>query len=682
MIFGVLLASLRTVQLGTRFLVINASILVTVALVSLLLRADKHLKLRGRLLITGCFANIFLGMMKLGLATPAIYSIPFLAALAAFVVSGRLVTLIILANVAFMILMSIYHTTGHPSLPDITMREWSANPRNWFVATISVAFLSALMAYMVRGLTHFWNEAETRANLGRQQLEAIVEFAPDAIFLLDWDTGQFLGVNDKAKSLFGIASETIRTLEDFSALSPEFQPSGEASAKLGVKYAERALQEGRSNFEWVHQNKDGVRIICDVELTRIPPMDQKLLRVSIRDITKRVAEQKEREELRQQLSTSQRREMIGELTGGIAHDFNNLLAVILGNLELSREEPDEQKHNAMIETSIEAALRGADLTRNMLAFARQAPLQPKIVDLNKIVLDTKNWCGRVVPANIQVETSLLARLWKVKADQTNTESALLNLIVNARDAMPEGGKLTLETSNVRIEETYYDSRQEELAPGRYVMVAVSDTGTGIPEQDAARIFDPFFTTKPTDKGSGLGLAMVAGFMRQSGGTAQVYSELGVGTTFKLYFPAVTDSTGSDIESEPAAIDHAKTEARVLLVEDQSEVLKVLEASLKQAGYSVTSATSGDEAKRIFASNPNYDLLITDIVMPGRLQGTTLAKELRELGEQLPVIFMSGYAAEATVHGNGLRPEDIRLMKPVRRAKLLEAVSQAIFNDSP
>jgi len=245
-----------------------------------------------------------------------------------------------------------------------------------------------------------------------------------------------------------------------------------------------------------------------------------------------------------------------------------------------------------------------------------------------------------------------------------------------------GGELTLETSNVRIEETYYDSRQEELAPGRYVMVAVSDTGTGIPEQDAARIFDPIFTTKPTDKGSGLGLAMVAGFMRQSGGTAQVYSELGVGTTFKLYFPAVTDSTGSDIESEPAAIDHAKTEARVLLVEDQSEVLKVLEASLKQAGYSVTSATSGNEAKRIFASNPNYDLLITDIVMPGRLQGTTLAKELRELGEQLPVIFMSGYAAEATVHGNGLRPEDIRLMKPVRRAKLLEAVSQAIFNDSP
>jgi CheY-like chemotaxis protein len=304
------------------------------------------------------------------------------------------------------------------------------------------------------------------------------------------------------------------------------------------------------------------------------------------------------------------------------------------------------------------------------------------MDLNKLVRDTKNWAARTVPENIEIETSLLARLWPVESDPSMSESALLNLILNARDSMPEGGKLTIETANIRIEAPYLDVQNEELPPGRYVMVAVSDTGHGIPENMLSKVFEPFFTTKAIGQGSGLGLSMVQGFMRQSGGAAQVYSEVGVGTTIKLYFPALAaPARNSTPKSKPDA-DVSSTGERILLVEDEPEVLKLLETLLGLAGYEVTSAKNGDEAKEIFEQNPKFDLLLTDIVMPGRLQGTTLSKELRAIDDTLPVVFMSGYAAEATVHGNGLRPEDIRLMKPVMRRDLLEAVARALRARNP
>jgi CheY-like chemotaxis protein len=302
--------------------------------------------------------------------------------------------------------------------------------------------------------------------------------------------------------------------------------------------------------------------------------------------------------------------------------------------------------------------------------------------MNKIVLDTKKWSSRTAPANIEIETSLLTRLWKVKADPTNTESALLNLILNARDVMPDGGKLTIETSNVRIEDPYVDGRNEKLEPGRYVMVAVSDNGMGIATEHIERIFDPFFTTKPTGQGTGLGLAMVSGFMRQSGGTAQVYSEIGVGTTFKLYFPAITDQPTYASDALKNGVKPVKPGFRVLLVEDEEGVLAVLKTMLETAGYLVDTAATGDKAKGMFIADPKYDLLLTDIVMPGQLQGTTLARELRLMDVKLPVVFMSEYASEATVHGNGLRPEDIRLTKPVTRSDLLAAVAHAVNQARP
>ncbi len=378
-----------------------------------------------------------------------------------------------------------------------------------------------------------------------------------------------------------------------------------------------------------------------------------------------------------QLRQAQKMEVVGQLTGGVAHDFNNLLAVILGNLELIQERAEPSNDAAFVQAAITAAERGAELTKNMLSFARQSRLEPKVIDLNKVVHETKSWTSRVLPESIEVEVSLLAGLWRVEVDPSLAQNALLNLLLNARDAMPEGGRLTIETSNLRIDQDYVDLNGEEVEPGRYVMLAVSDTGTGIEARQLAQIFEPFYTTKPTGSGSGLGLSMVQGFMRQSGGTVRVYSELGVGTTFKLYFRACSDADSQKTVPPQRQETTTPGDARILLAEDEPAVLDVLTAHLSRAGYSVTPAPSGDAALEIWKSTDDFDLLITDIVMPGTLQGTHLAKELRALRTDLPVVFLSGYANEAMVHGNGLRSEDIRLMKPVRRADLLAAVETAL-----
>jgi CheY-like chemotaxis protein len=312
----------------------------------------------------------------------------------------------------------------------------------------------------------------------------------------------------------------------------------------------------------------------------------------------------------------------------------------------------------------------------LLAFARKARLTPEVLDLNNVVREAKNWMGRALPESVLVETSLLAGVWPIEADRSSLESALLNLILNARDAMSGQGNLTIETANVRIDEAYINARQEELTPGRYVMLAVSDTGEGISEGDLTSIFEPFFTTKPLGEGSGLGLSMTVGFMKQSGGTVQVYSEVGEGTTFKLYFPVAVavDAKRELAKPIPAEAQVAGSGRRVLVAEDESAVRDTLVTILERAGYVVTATTSGDNALAIFEADPTFDLLLTDIVMPGKLQGTHLAKALRQRWPDLPIIFMSGYASEATVHGNGLKPEDIRLMKPVRRADLLAALA--------
>ncbi|GAA6197373.1 hypothetical protein NBRC116598_28170 [Pseudophaeobacter arcticus] len=672
----------RLGQFSPAFIVTTLLLVSLSILPAIFLRKSKYLALSGGLTVAGLVVTNFFSMTHLGLGAAAILAFPFYMALCAAMFSRKLSLLLLGALGCAIALIAYLFVTGVLVSPDPKVAEWNRGAGNWVVLLVALMATNLLIITLVSNLSRYWKETQNEATDKSQQFETLVDYAPDAIVIYDIEKNHFILANARAAEFFGYDRDKLVRGLTLVELSPEKQPSGEESATQAQQHLQAALNGESPIFHWRHLKASGEEIDCEISLTRMPPFRQKLIRANIADISKRLADQKQREDLQSQLAASQRLETIGQLTGGVAHDFNNLLAVILGNLELLQEEPDLQKQADYIASCIGATMRGADLTRSMLSYARRTPLQPEVLDLNKLVLETKNWAGRTLPSHIEVETSLLARLWNVEVDPGLAESALLNLILNARDAMTDSGKLTIETSNVRIDHTYQDSRNEVLKPGRYVMIAVSDTGDGIDAEILDNIFDPFFTTKSSGEGSGLGLSMVLGFMRQSEGTAQVYSEPGVGTTFKLYFPAMAPDPRKAPAHSATAEAATLQGKRLLLAEDEEEVLLVLKSILEKAGYSVTTAASGDEAKEIFEVDQEFDLLLTDIVMPGQLKGTALATALRAINPDLPVVFMSGYAAEATVHGNGLRPEDIRLMKPIMRSDLLAAISKALGTAQP
>ncbi len=388
----------------------------------------------------------------------------------------------------------------------------------------------------------------------------------------------------------------------------------------------------------------------------------------------------ELERNREQAERSSRLSAIGRLTGGVAHDFNNLLAVIMGNLELLRDEDLEAERSGLIDAALGATRRGADLTRNMLAFARRSRLSPERLDLTGVIDEAQEWIGRTLPETVRVETSLQPDLWMVSVDRNSLENALLNLILNARDAMDSRGRLTISASNVEVAADVIEPGGDALSRGRYVMVSVSDSGPGIPEAQLAKIFDPFFTTKAPGQGTGLGLSMVAGFVAQSGGAVRVRSDPGVGTTFNLYFPALAaePSEESVARTEDRKTKYARN--RILLVEDEDAVREVQKGMLERAGHDVTTAETGDDALEIFRNAPDFDLLVTDVIMPGALQGNDLAVAIRKSAPDLPVIFISGYSENALT-GTPCDSAEFRLLKPVRRDELLATVARAT-GDSP
>ncbi|RAK14068.1 PAS domain S-box-containing protein [Salipiger aestuarii] len=520
--------------------------------------------------------------------------------------------------------------------------------------------------------------AASRAEaLGR--LEAAADNVPGMIYQGIWSSNgaeKHLYLGGKSREYWGV--EPQQAYDDAAILT-----TGKTPEELAM--GGRVFMDAAHRGTAIHRRSQVRGRWIDFHGSAAPIGDD-LCRVDgvVVDATGEVAALDEAQRQTELANRAQRMESIGQLTGGIAHDFNNLLAVIMGNLELLKDDIHGPDQRRMIEAGLEATRRGADLTRSMLAFARRARLDPEPLDLNEVIRHARNWMYRALPETVDMETSLLAGLWQVRLDAASLESAILNLLLNARDAMAGHGKLTIETANLRIDDAYVDSRDQELLPGRYVMLAISDTGTGIPEHSLHKIFEPFYTTKGPGQGSGIGLSMVQGFVKQSGGTVQVYTEPGQGTTFKLYFPA-TNADGSMVSLNSRRAASARFDAgglRLLLAEDETAVRKVLVATLRAAGFDVTAAASGDEAMAVYAANPVFDVVITDIVMPGTLQGTGLARALRALNPDLPMIFMSGYASEATVHGNGLRPEDIRLMKPVPKGDLLRAVAQVLGRTAP
>lgn len=390
------------------------------------------------------------------------------------------------------------------------------------------------------------------------------------------------------------------------------------------------------------------------------------------------AEVERREGVEQELRQAHRIEAVGQLTGGIAHDFNNLLTIIIGNLQMVIRHVPDAKPRAMLENAQQGAMRAAELTKRLLAFSRKQALDPKPVDVNRLIKNMSKMLGRTLGENIRIETIGEAVLWEIEADITELESALLNLAVNARDAMPNGGKLTFETSNVYLDETYCES-VPGLKSGQYVMLAITDSGIGMSKEIAEKAFDPFFTTKAPGQGTGLGLSQVYGFVKQSGGHIRIYSELGEGTTVKVYLPRRQGASVQKAEVDaPIEILPRGQGERVLITEDNSDVRAYIAQTLHELGYDVLQAASGEEALEVLSREP-VNLLLTDVVMPG-MNGRTLADDARKKLPDLKVLFMTGYSRNAIVHQGRLEPGVALIQKPFSQGALAQRI-RAVLSEA-
>jgi CheY-like chemotaxis protein len=360
---------------------------------------------------------------------------------------------------------------------------------------------------------------------------------------------------------------------------------------------------------------------------------------------------------------------IGQLTGGIAHDFNNLLAVIMGNLELLHEQL--VVHPRLYELALQALRavdRGAALTRRLLIFARRQPLQAQPTDLNKLVLGMIELIRRTLGATIQIQTVLAPDLEQTCVDPDQFESTLLNLVINARDAMPQAGRLVLETANAILDEDYAATHQD-VRPGAYVVLSVSDSGIGMPPEVLERVFEPFFTTKETSKGSGLGLSMVYGLVKQSGGHVTIYSEPGRGTTVRLYLPRIHAEAQTTLESPTVDTSFEGHGETILVVEDDVDVCLFAVKALHSLGYETCQAGDAKTALEILDTTPHIALLFTDIVLPGDMDGVHLATEAARRRPGLPILFTSGYTERILVSGGELAEGVEMLAKPYRKAEL-------------
>ncbi|TPI51517.1 response regulator [Mesorhizobium sp. B3-1-7] len=384
-----------------------------------------------------------------------------------------------------------------------------------------------------------------------------------------------------------------------------------------------------------------------------------------------------REKAESQLRQVQKMEAVGQLTGGIAHDFNNMLAVITSAMNIAQRKLARGEHDvqSFVEAAADAAARAANLTARLLAFSRQQPLAPQIVDANRLVAGMSDLLRRALGHAVEIETVLAGGLWKTHADPSQVENAIINLAVNARDAMDEKGKLTIETANCYLDEAYAVAHPEVKA-GQYVMIAVTDTGAGMSPDIVAKAFEPFFTTKPATKGTGLGLSQVFGFVKQSGGHVKIYSEPGEGTTIKIYLPRFTGPEEAATPPKASGRSDVPATETVLLVEDDARVRFSTAATLLELGYTVVEAASGEEALRKLAENAAIALMLTDIVMPG-MNGRQLAEQARGRSQSLKVVFMTGFTRNAVVH-NGVLDHDVHFIaKPFTLEQLAAKLRDAL-----
>jgi two-component system cell cycle sensor histidine kinase/response regulator CckA len=657
------------------------------------------------------------------------------------------------------------------------------------LARLPMAVLRAQEAKLLRDA-----QKETAAALreGEARFRLLVENAPDAIVVLDMDSGKFSDCNEIALRLFRLTRGELM-LAGPGELSPKFQPDGTHSALAASEWAERA-SSAQPYFGWTHRNSLGEEIPCEVHVVRLPSPAHRLIRGSILDITERkraeealresevryrglvnnatygiywvtlegdlldanpalvqmlgygsieellaidntlclfcdpaardgvtgryrehergdttvewkrkngkiitvrligrrsrdvrrnsdcveviVEDVTERIAMEKQLRQAQKFEAIGQLAGGIAHDFNNMIGAILGWAEIGLEETDaETRLHRHFDKVRHQAVRAAALTRQLLAFARRQILEPRNLDLNQNVTETLSLLEKVIGSNIEIRTKLAENLTLVRADPTQIDQVLMNLCINARDAMPEGGHLTIETGDMIFDEKYC-AVHTSARPGHYTLLAVTDTGTGMDAATLDRIFEPFFTTKDTGKGTGLGLATVYGIVSQHGGFLHVYSEVGMGTTFRVYLPVTpsAERTPASVEESRPARGGAET---ILIAEDHEGLRELARETLANLGYEILLASDGEEAVRVFQANRDrVDLLLLDVVLP-KMNGPEAYARISAEKEDVPVIFATGYSPEmALLHDAQERGLTV-LQKPYVPRELARRVRETL-----
>jgi nitrogen-specific signal transduction histidine kinase/ActR/RegA family two-component response regulator len=390
--------------------------------------------------------------------------------------------------------------------------------------------------------------------------------------------------------------------------------------------------------------------------------------IAVRDIT-------EQKLLAQQLQQSQKMEAVGQLTGGLAHDFNNLLMVMIGNLDIMNEVQLDSEQAGLLNSVLEAAIRGSELTRRLLAFSRRQPLKPSLTDVNKQLESTATLLRRTLGENIRLELKMAPDSLAVSVDQAQFESAVVNISINSRDAMPDGGTITIETSTVQVGEDNAEM-YSGVAAGEYVAVGITDTGSGIPPELVSRVFEPFFTTKEKGKGTGLGLSMVYGFIKQSGGGLSIDSKVGKGTTIRLLLPRLAgEANNAQAKPEKEIMPECKKSHVILAVDDNPDVRSTVVRNLKAQGYRVIEAENAEEALAKLDSEKKVDLLFTDVIMPGRIDGMGLAKLARAKHPGIKVLYTSGFPGEDTTAGASSNIDAPLLQKPYRKQALMKAVME-------
>jgi PAS domain S-box-containing protein len=505
--------------------------------------------------------------------------------------------------------------------------------------------------------------------------ELLVQSVVDYAIYMIGPTGKIVSWNPGAERIKGYSAEEIIG-ENFS----RFYTEEDRAAGAPARALATAAETGRFTAEAWRLRKDGTRFWAYVVIDPIRRNGELIGFAKVtRDLTERREAQLQLEQLREQLFQSQKMEAVGQMTGGLAHDFNNLLTGITGSLELMRTRLAQGRIKELeryITAALGAAFRAANLTHRLLAFARRQTLDPKPTDANKLIAMMSEMVERTIGPSIKLEIVPAIGLWPTFCDANQLENAILNLCINGRDAMPDGGRLTIETTNAWIDTD--TARQRDMQSGQYVAICVTDTGIGMPPDVISRAFDPFFTTKPIGQGTGLGLSMIYGFARQSGGQVRIYSEVGSGTTVRIYLPRhrgeATDEADNGVAALPPRAESGQT---VLIVDDEPSVRMLVTETLGDLGYGVIEAADGAAGLKLLQSDIRIDLLITDVGLPGGMNGRQMADAARGTRRGLKVLFITGYAENAAIGNGQLEPGMHVLTKPFNLDKLAARVKAII-----